>query len=323
MPIPTLGNVLSLSRILTGDTQVPGGQVYTDLFLMNFYPTSYRSMVRVLAQYNNKRMQRTSYYNLPAYTGYLLPASAAITNFGEPIDLFERSIDSSALIEAISYDADRVLVTIAGHPYTTGQMAIVFGVRGLTDDVNDEWCMECPDANSIYLQGCRATGTYTLGSGTLSHSTEGFPKVPLVREFDTQASPSIGTNSLDRFRWEGDAFRFNPISIPRQLKIVHTISGNPPTTAANLDVSTGVDDCLDFLAYYTAAAALAIKGPSESARLFTLACGYPDGVFTGPGRFPAGQLGGLIAAGVKSSQMERIIPPRFRPRRNTGLFNRY
>ena len=127
-------------------------------------------------------------------------------------------------------------------------------------------------------------------------------------------------STCNSYCWQGDVFRFRPATAARQLKIVHTISGDPDIS--NLENTIGIDDAQDFLGYYTAGLALKSKGFDTVAQeKFVTACGDPSGECV------PGSLGGFLLQitrpGVKSLQHERIILRPFRNKRNTGFFNRF
>ena len=82
MSFPTALNVFDLCRSNLGDEAVSGGELYTNTLLLPFLNAANREMFRVLESLQLPRVKTYAYYNLPANTGVLYPATASITFLG-------------------------------------------------------------------------------------------------------------------------------------------------------------------------------------------------------------------------------------------------
>src|ERR1035438_9192737 len=71
--------------------------------------------------------------------------------------LFERDSAGSTAITAATPNtatpgAPYVSITANGHGCSDGDTVLVFGIAGSSDDVNDQWTITAPDANTLYLR---------------------------------------------------------------------------------------------------------------------------------------------------------------------------
>jgi len=315
--IPTVANVMDAARSHLGDTEIAGGQLWTNAALQTFLNQAYGEMLRAFAQSSIARIYRRSYYNLPANTSYLAPATASITNFGEPAvhsGVAERAVRNTSTVTGAALGAGFVdLTTAAPHAFVAGQIVVVFGVAGLSDDVNDLWSVEVPGATIVRLLGSVATGAWTSG-GTVSDSAEEFVDLDAVATIDSW--PNAPVAALGRYAWLGDAFRFWPAATVRQIRLTYSLSANAPSTG-----SLAVDDSRDFLAARAAALAAGSGGArGRAGELNILAMGNPGGLV---GEASAGAIGELVRLGVKTMQRNRFVTRRYRPKRNVGPFFPY
>lgn len=315
--IPTRAQVESKIRELLGDTEVSGGQIYTNALLDPSIQSAYACLFRVMARHSLPLPIRQSYYNLPAYTSYLLPSSMGISNFGEPASVnpvSERAPHNSASVTAGALTTSPPylsLTTSAPHSFTAGQRTLVYGLAGFSDEVNDEWTIDVPDVTHVRLMGAQPSGAWTSG-GTITDSAETFSALTPYSSLLTLPARTTPAATLGAFAWQGDAFRFPPCSSIRQLRLGYTLSGQAPASG-----SMGVDDALDFLATYAGAVSSLGRtgGGNSTAALFTMAVGNPAG---DDGGADAGYLGSLIRPMVRGLQFNRYQPQRYRPKRNTG-----
>lgn len=272
---------------------------------------------------DERKARKTSYYNLPAFTSYVTPVAMGISNMGTPKALWERGVAQTftatvaALNAATETAPPSVDLTITAHGLTDGTQVIAFNFSELTFDISDLWYIHAVDANTIRLLGCAAqdsgNGDAVGSTGVISTSNEDYPTVPNV-EFKLELQPiRTLTGTVSQASWVDGAFRFIPPNADRQLKILYTVSGTPPT---NLEDSIGIDNSMEFLACYGAALsanALGVSGIAD--RLFTMAVGNASG---DPGNGDAGFLGQFLRPQIRTMQNERIICLPFRTKRNTG-----
>lgn len=312
--IPLLSQVYARARETLGDTEVSGGQLWTDERLQEHAGAAYEAMYRALSMHGSKALRRTAYYNVPASQSYLTPAQMGLTNFSEPKAIYERLVNLAVSPNSgTPGDAYLTLGFATAHGFVDGQSVVVYGMQGISEDANDMWAVAAPTTATLRLMGCRAAGTFASGA-VVSDSTEAFPSLPMAPYNDILDYPTTPGSQLTKWTWEKGVIRFWPCSTARQIRLIYTLSGAPPSDAA---ASMGVDDSLDFLANFTAGLAVRSKGMgTTAATLLARACGNPTGDCS---RANAGLLGELVRHDVKNLQVTGSFQiPRFRPKRNVG-----
>ncbi len=262
--IPLVSEVYTATRAVLGDNQVAGGEVFTDTILQSHYQYAYAELFRALQSAQNPRIRQEAYYNVPPFTGYIDPATMFVENLGEIETLEERGTVSSWAISGVTPGSGIATVVSAATTLATGDQAIVYGVGGISDDINGEWTVTVNSTTSTQLNGCTATGTYTAATGTLSFSNELFLNMsPVLRIVNLQQQPQT---AFLVYAWERDMIRVPPLSGTRQIRLTYSLSGNAPTTTT---ASVGIDDSLDFLSYRIAGLAARSKGMLARAQLYT------------------------------------------------------
>lgn len=308
--IPTRAQVLEAVRAHVGDTEVAGGQAAHDAALSEHLGAAYRALVGRLVQADARRVRRTSYYVLPAWTSRLWPATAGITGLGMLEVLWERTTGTTYTVTGVTLGTGYVDLAVTSHTLATGDRVVTWGIGGLSADIHDQWTITVPGSTLIRLNGCVATGTWTSG-GSVASAAEDWPRDPMA---SLSTIPDTGPlSTLSYYVFQDGRFEFPPCSVARQLRITYLLSGDCPSDPS---ASMQIDDSLDFLSHYTAGHFLASKGGTGAgAEWFTMACGNPVGVTTGR---IGGFLEQLIIPAVRSMQHMRFRAQPFRPKRNTG-----
>lgn len=299
--IPTVQEVYNAARSVLGDDQVSGGEVFTNTILQPKYQFAYSELFRAMQSAQNPRIIQETYYDVPINTSYLDPATAGIENLGEVISVEERGGVTAWAISNVVPGTAVCTVTSAATTLATGNQAIVYGVAGVSDDVNGAWTVTVNSTTSTRLNGCAATGTYTAATGVLSTSNEMFRNVSPVQHIEfTDQSPQ---SEFLVYSWEGDVFRFPPCSGVRQLRITYSLSGEAPTSTS---ARVRIDDCLGFLMYRIAGLAASSKGMTQRAQMYNaLAVGPKWDVDNTSG----GLLEQLLLSGIRNLQR---LPPGLR-----------
>lgn len=325
--IPVYTDFTAAFRTHLGDTEVAAGQVWTDAsgkcdpYLQQAYSELYKGFEGA----GVRNIIRTLYGNLPAYTSYINPATFGATNFSEPVakPLYERDVTGTVSItnaapNTATAGAPFCRITAASHPFVSGDMVLIFGILGLTSDVNDQWCITKIDANTFDLMGCTATGTYVATSGKATNSTQDWAEVNPAPEIDN--FPQTPGASLAQYAWINGAFRVNPATSIRQIKMMFYLSASAPTYATPT-ASLGFDDSLGFLAYRAAAlATLDRVGASPKYRELNLIALGPTGIHQDWG----GLYGLLMRSKARSAARNPVVVGSFRDsRRNAGPVCRY
>jgi hypothetical protein len=293
---PQVTAVLADAARLLGD---PAQEQFTNAVLLPHYSMAYREVYGLAMSWGLQLADRETYFNLPARTGTLRPVSAGITDMGEPKQLWERGIGSSVAITGVS-NATPMVVTANGHGFATGDEVMVSGVAGPVG-VNDRWLITRVDANSFILNGSVAGGAYVSG-GVATKSDEEF--IPMVSR---DRLPQYERDDRLRYwQWRGDSFYFVGANVARQLKIIHSVSGNAPQSG-----TVGIDDFSNFGAARTASLIAPSYGmPQRASELKLDALGpsmQPDGT--------GGYLRALVNPMLREKQKRQYRPQPFRPRR--------
>lgn len=322
--IPSVLDVNNAARAHLGDTEVFGGQLFTDSFLQPFFASAYQSLYTWLERNGGSKLRRTQFYNLPAYTGYLKPDSIGISNIGNPINIWDRPIgvaltSTVAALNAASPSTGGIPsidLTATNHGLLAGQEVIVFGfVDGtVTDSINDIWYISVPNSNTIRLNGVESGASDTLGAtGITTTGSADWPVQPLRQlwDFTAENTNSGQSAALSWWHWAGSAFRFAPANTARQIKITYELSGDAPSNGP-----IGLDDSLNALSAMTGALAARAKGfPQKAESLFVAAVGNAAGDTT---NIRGGYFAEMAQIEARQSQMTRVIVPRYRRKRNTG-----
>ncbi len=298
--IPLVSEVYSGTRSVLGDTKTAVGETFTDAILQPHYQSAYSELFRSLQAASSPLIEQVAYYNVPVYTGYLKPSTLGISNLGNIQGIAERGSVSAWAISGVTPGAGIATVISAATTLATGNQAVIFGVGGISADINDIWTVTVNSTTSTQLNGCAAVGTYTSG-GTLSSSTEQF--IELAPQEDIDWSNQAAADSFRIYAYEKGIIRVPPCNNIRQIKIVYRMSGEAPLVTT---LSTGIDDCLDFLKYRIAG----MVGPSKG--MLVRAQGYSMRA-VGPNwesqQIPGGILAQLLMNGVRNLQR---LPPGFR-----------
>lgn len=313
--IPTVQNICDGARSVLGDTQIAVGEVFTNAILLPHYQTAYSELYTALMAAYNPLVICRAFWNVPANTGYINPATMFVENLGAILAIWERGNTTSyAITNTVPGSGICTLTNAATSGLSTGNQAVVYGVGGLTDDVNDEWTVTVNSTTSTRLNGCAATGTYTSG-GVLSTSTEMFTELTPVKEFtwDDQTPTSI----FQKYVFERGVIRVPPCSSIRQIKLYYQISGNAPLTST---ASVGIDNSLEFFKYRVAGQAGTSKGMIERCKQYNFRAVGPR---WDTEQTPGGTLAALLMEGVRNLQRQPPAlrrPPAWRDHRRRAIW---
>ena len=196
---------------------------------------------------------------------------------------------SAWTVSAVTPGIGVCTITSAATTLVTGNQAILYGIAGISSDVNDMWTVTVLSPTSTRLNGCTATGSYS-GGGTLSSSSENFLMMSPIVDFDYSGiSPG---DSFQVYIFERGIIRVPPCSNIRQIRIDYLVSGQAPLTTT---ASVGIDDSLEFFKYRVASMVGVSKGYIERAKMYENRAGVI--------------LADMLANGVRNLQR---LPPAFR-----------
>lgn len=279
MSLPTLTECYDQTRAECGDTEVSGGQIYTNTILLPHIQSATRALWRGLRNMAAPRVRRTFYYTLPANTSVFYPSSALVTDFSEPSGpVAERGSLTSAAITAAVASGQNLSVTCgAGHGRATGDVVVLEQIAGL-GGANVLCSITVSSGTVLLANGVLTTGTYTSGGYVVTSANE-FSDIPW-----STAAPLATTQStagLNACMYEAGAFRFLPSNDARQIRVRYWSSANVPVTGTDV---IGLEDCIDFIAKFAGSNACKAQGAEQrSAELREEAVGpgFSRGIYGG------------------------------------------
>jgi hypothetical protein len=245
----TLGDVFGDARGYLHDTQVAGGESFTNAMLQVHFNEPYRTLFNNLMGVS-KRVQRIAYVVLPAYTTILIPQNFGITDLAEPELVEERPATAAIAISATANSSPISVVTAAPHGLGPTNAIIagqVSGVAGTTAPWGN-WFVTITGANTFTLNGSRSDGGLGTGGNFYAASAQQFVTVmpqDLAPAMDGQPQQYLGT-----YEWINEQLQFRGSTQNQQLRLTYWASGDPPT---NANTNINIDNCRDFLAVATAA----------------------------------------------------------------------
>lgn len=313
MAKPQLETVYNHIRSLLGDDQVAGGQIFTDTVLQPHVAAAIRELFRVLRSTEDPFVLADTYWVLPANTTVLDPATMGLPNFDMP-EWLEWQLPGTQtavtnVVVGTSGGQPVATVTAPGHGLATGANVVMFGALGFDyfNNPNNMWGITVVDPNTINLNGCTATGTYTTGGTILAVSNQFTMMEPEDRLDNVATTP--GANPINVYAWEGGVLRFYAATQPMLLRIVYRTSGVAPNNTAAV---VPIDDSLDFIATRAGGSAARAKGADEvGERLTTEALG-PSQEADASG----GILRQLVQTNIRNMQRQQYRREAFRARRN-------
>lgn len=296
MSYPTLTNIYDQARAECGDTEVAGGQIYTNTILLPHIQAAVRALWKAFRNTGAKRVLKTLYYTLPANTAVLSPVAVASDFSAVAPGIGERGgLTSVAISGAVQAATGLQITTGSSHGFSTGDVIVIEQVGGLVG-ANILASIAVSSSTVFIANGVVVTGSYTSG-GYAVKSTNQFAYVPLV---GTQPSASLqSSTAITAAFFDGQYIRFTPSTQNRQLRIPYYSSAEVPTTGSDQIL---IDDCIDFLAACAAWKACAAMGaPVRAAELKERAVGneYDKGI-------NGGELRRLIVSHVRAMQ---ALPP--------------
>lgn len=293
MSFPTLTQVYDQTRAECGDTEVAGGQIYTNSLLLPHVQSATRTLWRGLRNLATPRVQKTMYYTLPANTNTFFPSTALITDFSEPTGVVARrgGLTSVAVAAATQSGSNLDITCTGSHGLTTGDIVVLEQLGGLKG-ANILCSVTVTSATQLLANGVVTTGTYTSGGYVVTSRNE-FNALEW-----RQALPSATTQStvgLAVCVYLDNYFQFLPSTDAQQIRIVYWSSAEVPTTGTD---QIAFNDCIDFIAKYAASMACKAQGANDRAATLkdeSVGPRFNEGIF-------GGELRQLMQAAVRERQ---------------------
>ena len=297
MSFPTLTEIYEQTRSKCGDTEVSGGQIYTNALLLPHVQEAVRVLWRGLANLGTPGVRRTFYYTLPANTSIFYPSTAGITDFTQPSGAIAQrgSITQVAITGAVAAATGLQVTCGSAHSLTTGNVVTLEQIGGLYG-ANILATVTVSSPTVFIANGVVVSGAYT-SVGYVSTSTNEFVDVP--QGLALPAASNQSNTELSGVIYQEGRFQFNPATAASQIRIAYWSSGKVPASGSD---QIPVNDCIDFVSVYAAAEASKSQGANDRyAMLHEQALGpsYSEGVF-------GGEMRQLFSSAVR--QLQNLSP---------------
>lgn len=256
MPTCLLSDIFNDVRGLLSDTQIVGGESFTNTYLPVHFAEPYRTMYGRFVG-SSKRVQRVIYLVLPANTSVVVPSTFNLLDMAEPVMVEERLAPNAIAITSTN-TATPIQVTATGHGLSTGSRGTVSAVAS-TSAPWGNWFVTVVDANNFTLNGSASDGVAGTGGSFYPETNQEWSEVSPI-DLTAGGNDGIPMSTLGTYLWINEMLQFRGCTSPTQLRITYNASGTAPT---NPNTVIGVDNARDFLAYATAANAARSKGWAE------------------------------------------------------------
>lgn len=296
--MPTIQEVFDAARGLLqgGDTSSELG--LGNAILQNFLNQAYTEMWQTMESVQVPRISREFFYLVPAYTSQVNPATAGVTDMGEPQFMYERGGLTSVQIATTSNTTPVQVVTVSPHGLATNADVTIGQVTG-SQAPWGRWFVTVIDASTLTLNGSVADGNEGIG-GALTTSQQRFQDRP-VRWLHEESDRAPQEQLCDCL-WEEGIFKFRGAAEDAQIMVKYFANATLPGNATTELAVKGADA---FLAVRTASIAARSRGWYEmSAQLKTEALG-PSGEADGRGGLLRGFLN-IQVQGLQRNQYRKM-----------------
>lgn len=281
-----------------------GGQTSTAMGLGNgvlqtAFNQAYTEMWQAMEQLQTPRVRREFYFVVPADTSYVDPASAGITDMGEPELMYERGSLTSVQISTTDTSSPIIVATVGAHGLTTNAEVTIGQVAG-TQKPCGRWFITVLTPTTFSLNGSISDAAGSGGYATTS--TERFQDHPMgwLRELQ-DFTPGARLGSC---LWEGGVFQFNGASSAAQIRVTYLANATPPTTPT---ADFGVPEGATFVATRMASIMARSRGLYAYADALKLDALGPQGQADGSG----GQLATFTNIYVNGMQRNQYRQPAY------------
>lgn len=252
MAFPTVAQCNTAAQSRAADVD---GDILTAAVLLPGIQGAVRDLFRAFSIFDNPRIIKSVYYPLPANTTVLHPATAGISDMGEPIALYERGNITTVNVDSATANASSLSVSTAtAHGRTTGDMVTLNQLGGITG-ADGMFAATVVDADDLTINGLVCGGTYTSG-GTVTYSAERFS--PVASLASSRQLPNDTDSRVRASAWEGDRWLLGQANAAVEIAIDYYSSATVPT--GDTDV-IAVDDCVDYIAYRALAIVNMVRAP--------------------------------------------------------------
>lgn len=301
MSFPTLDEVYTQTRSECGDTEVVGGQIYTNSLLLPHIQNATRALWRGMRNLAVPRVRRVLYYTLPANASVFYPSIALVTDFSEPSGPVAARGGVTMIPNIAATPVARgVDITCSGpHGLTTGNTVVLEQIP-ILKNINIQCSVIATSSFQLIADGVLTSGPSFTAGGYVTYSNNEFGDLQWASSIPSGVNNT--STQLGAVLWQDGYFQFIPSSEDKQLRIFYWSSAQIPTVGSD---QIGVNDCIDFISQFAASKAQKAQGANDRA-----ATAMEQAV--GPG-YTRGVIGGELLQLMQTAVRERQnLPPYMR-----------
>lgn len=315
---PTVQQVCDRTRWHLGDTQVSGGETYTNTLLLPWLQEAHEDLQRALRNLQVVRARREGYLLIPAQTSQIDPR-IQLPDYMGLLALDDRALGDNHLISAVTIDSPLTgwitVTTATSHGRAVGDQIEITGISGVRGINTSMTINGVPAANQFTAQ-CYAAGTPSLSAAwsMMMYGTETWwPIIDYETILNQQTSGLVDRVSV--YAQIDKTIRYNPVQSAREWRVRYEFQDSVPS--ANSD-TMGLEDSLGFMSTWTAYKAARAKGALSpmAQELKDQALG-PEGTVDNA---TGGLLRAIILSMVRTSQRRVHARPKYRLRRQLIIY---
>lgn len=251
--MPTIQEIFDNSRALLQGGNTSSALGLGNAILQNFLNQAYTEMWQTMESVQVPRISREFYFLVPAYTSQVNPATAGVTDMGEPQFMYERGGLTSVQIAETSNTTPVQVTTVGAHGLSSNADVTIGQVTG-SQAPWGRWFVTVLDSTTLTLNGSVADGNAGIG-GTLTTSEQSFRNRP-VAWLHEEEDRALGPQLFDCL-WEEGIFKFRGATEDAQIMVKYFANATLPANATTELAVAGADA---FLAVRTASLAARSRG---------------------------------------------------------------
>lgn len=234
--IPTALNVFDKCREVLGDTEVAGGQIWTNTRLLPALSLSHQKLYSELAKVNSDLLSREAFYLVSAYQQVFTLVQAGLSSVEEVSQLWSRVPSHTLSVTGVANGSDYADLTVSSTSnWSDGDNLDAFGFVGVTG-CDGEWMADVQSSTVIRIKGASPSGAWSSG-GTLVKSSSQWGD-SMRKEVNTQNFSSSPVDCPARWCRQHHGIRIEGPNQSVELKLGIKISGGEISSASD---SLGID----------------------------------------------------------------------------------
>lgn len=310
---PTVQQVCDRARWHLGDTQVSGGETYTNTLLLPWLQEAYEDLQRSIRKLASIRARREGFLLIPANSSQIEP-TIQLPDFMSVVNLDDRLLDDNHLITALTIDSPIdgyvTVTTSTSHGRQVGDQVEITGISGCRGINTSMTINAVPSATQFQAQ-CYAAGTPAFSAvwSMMLFGTQSYWPIIQYGQILNQSTTGLVSRVMNVALLDR-TIRYNPTQSAREWRLLYEFQDPIPSATSD---TMGLEDSLGFMSTWTAYKAARSKGALQpmAEELKEQALG-PGGTIDKP---LGGYLKAIRATLVKDMQRRGHYRPKYRLRR--------